>query len=180
MNVFSERRLKAVIFVSFCLFLSACGAMMLTPSDAMVRGSTSLDAEGYAERYAGNSIAFFRDKPGGPAQTEIYFGDDGSFYGVDLVRENIRYGTWTVHSVLGSSNININEVVAGISNGKAYRQGPAFVTLYTFVLPDGTASTFSRSPEGPGVFVEPIPTPGFQARARFNAIKRKIDAALGS
>jgi hypothetical protein len=180
MNVLSFGRLKAFILLFFCLFLSACGAVTLSPSDAMVRGSESLDAEGYVQRYSGNSIAFSWDEPGGVPNRETYFGTDGSYYAVDLEAEFIGYGTWTVHSVLGSSKINLNVVGAGISDGEAYREAPVFITIYTFVLPDGTASTFSRSPEGPARFVEPQPTPGFQARARFDAIKRKIDAALGS
>lgn len=174
-NAISLRKLQAFFLVLCLLTLSACG---LTPVDAMVRGSKSLTAEGYLERYAGNSIAF-GDKKGDPVTTEIYFGKDGSYYDVELDREVISYGTWSVNSALGA-NLVFNVTTAGIVHGKPYRHRPSFMTLYTYVLPDGTASTFSRTPSGPHLYSEPKPTPGFQARARFDALKRKIDAALGS
>ena len=147
-------------------------------SDARVPGSSPLTAEGYVERYAGNSFKFSR-YVGEPINREIYYGKDGSFYTVDLDMESIQYGTWTVNAALGA-HLVLKYTSAGIADGKPYRSGISPTTLYTFALPDGTASTFSRAPDGAYVNKEPKLTPGFQSRSRFNAIKRKVDAALGS
>jgi hypothetical protein len=177
-NATSLGRLKAFILALCVLSVAGCSAVMLSPVDAQVPGSSRLTAEGYTERYAGNSIAYSR-KAGGPKTSEAYFGKDGSYYAVDLDREVIWYGKWSVNSGLGT-NLNLNETTAGIIDGEPFRTSPEFVTMFAFVLPDGTASVFSRSPQGPVLFDEPKPTPGFQAQARFNALKRKIDAAIAT
>ena len=173
--------LQALILSLCFLFVSACGAVMLKPSDAEVRGSRPLTGSEYNERYAGNSFKFARNEGqiSEIINREIYFGKNGSFSVVDLDRELILHGNWSVNTATGG-NLVINYTVAGLENGKPYRSSPAFMTIYTYVLPDGTASVFSRSPEGPSISREPKPTPGFQARSRFNSIKGKVDAALGS
>lgn len=176
-NTPTSIRLGALILTLCVLFVSACSVS--SPIDAKVPGSRSLTADEYVERYAGNSIRFARGN-GGPIDREMYFGEDGSFQTVDLDRDVILDGTWAINTSLGSSHLVISLTSGGFSDGEAYRTGTWHMTMYVNVLPDGTASVFSRSPEGPATVTQPKPAPGFQARARFNRINRKVSNALGS
>ena len=174
-NTLYPKRLGVYLLTLCILLISGCG---ITPPDAKVPGSRSLTAEEYVSRYAGNSFKFARGNVG-PVNREFYYGEDGTVSVVDLDQESILYGTWTINSALGD-NLVMNLISAGFSNGKPYRKSPALITLYSYALPDGTASIFSRGPGGPGIYTEPKPTPGFQAQSRFEAIKRRVDAAFGS
>ena len=145
----------------------------------MTPDSRHLNAGEYVERYAGNSIRF-AGMFDGPIDREMYFDQDGSFQTVDLDRVLILEGTWSVHEVLGASNLNIEFTASGIHREEAWRDQGDIMTMFVNALPDGTASMFSRSSEGAGTFTQPMPTRGFQARDRFNNLKRTIADVLDS
>jgi hypothetical protein len=176
LKIFSKR-LHASVLALCVLTLSAC-VPGLTPLDAHVPGSRALSADEYVERYAGKSIRFGRTFKG-PTDTEMYFAKDRSLQIVYLDAEIIQEGTWLVNAQLGG-NIVLYLATSGIENGRVFRTAAAHATMFVYVLPDGTASVFSRSPDGASLITQPKPTPGFKARGRYDALKRKIDAALGA
>lgn len=169
-------RISAAFFTLVFLVVSACGTGQ-TPLDAMVSGSRSVRGDAVVQRYAGNSIRFARSA-NGPIDREMYFAKNGSVQVVDLDREIVQDGTWRVHPSAG--NVIFSLATSGIENGQAFRTGASNVTMFVNVLPDGTASVFTRSVEGAGVVTQPKPTPGFKNRARYDALTRKINAALGT
>ena len=174
-SYFGEAR--TCIAVMCLLIVSACG---LTPPDARVQGSRSLTAEEYVSRYAGNSILFNMASDGSQSYREMYFSKDGTYQAVNLWNDVIGEGTWEINDSLGTANMNLSTASSGFLDGKAFQNPASFWTMYVYVLPDGTASVFSRSSQGAGTFTQPKPTPGFQNRARFNSIKRRVTKALGS
>jgi hypothetical protein len=132
-------------------------------------------------RYAGNSIRFDVSPNGQGLFREMYFGKDGTFQAVDMFRDIILEGTWDVNSSIGDSgNLVFTFAVSGFSEGQAFRSRETFGTLYVYVLPDGTASVFSRTAGEAEISMQPKPTPGFQSRTRFNSIKRRVAKARSS
>jgi hypothetical protein len=172
------RRLLACVLAACALFVSACGP---TPPNAYVQGSRPLTADEYVSRYAGHSVRFdvTPDKQG--KFREIHFAKDGTFQRVDSFQEVIAEGTWAISNSIGDSgNMFLRFASSGVWQGKAFRDSPAFATMYVYVLPDGTASVFSRTGGIAEISRQPKPTPGFKSRARFDAIKRKVASALDS
>lgn len=157
------------------LLVSACVASQ-TPLDAKVPGSRALTGDEVTQRYAGNSIKFGRSF-NGPIDSELFFARDGSLQVVDLDREMIQQGTWTVSR---TDYTVLRIATSGFENGKVFRTDPEPVTMFVNLLPDGRASVFTRSAEGAAVVTQPKPTPGFKARARYEALQRKIAAAIGT
>lgn len=176
MNSFNPGRVLACMFALCVLLVSACG---ITPPDARVPGSRALDAHEYTSRFAGKSVRMSGPSRAANDYLEMYFGKDGTLQAVASPEEYILEGTWVVNASLGT-NIVMNIAMSGIENGQAYRGSPQYMTMFVYVLPDSTASVFSRGPSGPMIYRQPKPTPGFQARARFNKIKRTVANALGS
>lgn len=177
-NRFNLSRVLACTITLCVLFVSACGR---TPVDAFVPGSRTLEANELTARYAGKSVRMNAQSGAANDYLEMYFDKDGSFHAVATADDYIMDGTWAVNAGVGASaNINLRIVSSVISDGQAYRGDPELMTMFVYVLPDDTASVFSRDSSTTYVYRQPKPTPGFQNRARFNSINRKISNALGS
>lgn len=164
---------RAFLTVLAGLCLLALAACNVTPVDARQDGTRSLSAEEYSERFSGNSI-FYAIREGGPNNLEAYFAADGTFKAVLLDQEVISYGTWRVngsHILIESRDYGFRDGLVGA--GPVTRQ-----SMYVYVYPNGTASVFTRGPEGTLTAVQPKPTPGFQRSARWTQIDQKVQANL--
>ena len=167
-------RVSTCLLALCVLLVSACGG---SPPDAYVSGSRQLPSAEYATTYAGKSVRMYADHDG---YFEWYFGKDGSVQGVAPEYSTILEGTWEVAPGLaGSGNFNLIIAFSGIENGKAFRSGKGLATMYVYELPDGTASVFTRYPDGTSITRQSKPTSGFPGRALFNSIKRKVASELG-
>jgi hypothetical protein len=107
------------------------------------------------DRYAGNSIRF-ATSAGGPVSREIYSATNGALQVVDMDRDLIQSGTWSAGS--GSDFRTLGFTTLGIQNGATFRtDSEERVAMNVNVLPDGTASVFTRTSERPMVATQPKP-----------------------
>ena len=169
----------SICLLSICILLvSGCLRDGPPISAAMVEGSRTLtEAEVYS-RYAGNSIRFDITDGAKGHFREVYFAKDGSFQTVDFFREGIVEGTWQTHESPFGGYEWKNATASGFDEEGFYRSEYYDVHFLVNVLQDGTAMLWGRNTNGEQYVVsQPKPTPGFQGRARFNEIKRKISAA---
>lgn len=158
------------IHLAMTLLLLGC----VTAGDQTIPGSRALTSAEYVGRYAGQSVAL-TGFPGGPVVREIYFASNGDYKVVDVNIDVIQLGRWQMSDGPNGPML-ITLQTAGFRDGRLFVLEPDTMTLFVSVLPDGTASVFARSSEGTQLARQPLPTPGFQRSARYEEIKRRVEA----
>lgn len=172
-------RLSICLLAICVLFVSGCFRDGPPLQAAMVEGSRTLTEAEVFSRYAGNSVRFDVTGDAQGLFRETYFAKDGTFQIVSFYEERITEGTWeTIGSPHGGYEMK-NTVSSGIIEGKVSRVKEYDTTILVNVLRDGTARLWigwNGGADGSQIVSQPKPTPGFQGRARFNEIKKKISA----
>lgn len=173
-------KLSTCLLAICVLFVSGCFRDGPPLQAAMVEGSRTLTEAEAISRYAGNSVRFDVTGDAQGLFRETYFAKNGTFQTVSFYEERITEGQWeAIGSPQGGYKMK-NTVSSEIIEGKVSRVKEYDSTILVSVLRDDTARLWigwNGGVDGSQISSQPKPTPGFQGRARFTEIKKKISAA---